>query len=50
MRIDSKRHEAQDWLQNNPNKYALAGNRFGTTEKVLKFVEQLYTAGALKYT
>ena len=39
--------EARDWLQKNKNEYALTGNRFGTTEDALKFIELLYEKGAV---
>jgi predicted DNA-binding protein YlxM (UPF0122 family) len=38
--------EAREWLKNNKNEYALAGNRFGKTEEALKFVDLLYKNGA----
>jgi hypothetical protein len=40
------RYEAREWLESNPNPYALAGNRFDSTEEALAFVEALYEAGA----
>ena len=42
------RYEALDWLGSNPNPYALAGNRFTSTEDALIFVEKLYEYGAVK--
>jgi hypothetical protein len=38
--------EAADWLRANWSRSALASNRFGNTERALKFVEDLYAAGA----
>jgi hypothetical protein len=38
--------EAEGWLRANWHPSAFATNRFGTTEAALKFVEQLYAAGA----
>jgi hypothetical protein len=38
--------EARAWLQASTNPSALATNRFGRTSEALKFVEQLYAAGA----
>ena len=38
--------EAAEWLRANWGSSALATNRFGTTARAVKFVEQLYTAGA----
>jgi hypothetical protein len=40
--------EAKEWLKENKNKYALAGNRFAGTEDAIKFVEKLYELGAVK--
>jgi hypothetical protein len=39
-------YEAIDWLESNPSPYALAGNRFYSTEDAIAFVEKLYEAGA----
>lgn len=38
--------EAVEWLRANWSSSALASNRFGNTAAALKFVEQLYAAGA----
>lgn len=38
--------EAREWLRTTSNPSALATNRFGHTSEALKFVEQLYDAGA----
>ena len=38
--------EALEWLRANWSRSALASNRFGNTETALKFVEDLYAAGA----
>jgi hypothetical protein len=38
--------EAEGWLRANWSRSAFATNRFGTTDAALKFVEQLYAAGA----
>ncbi|HUT28610.1 MAG TPA: hypothetical protein VMX13_02375 [Sedimentisphaerales bacterium] len=43
---DLERHEARQWLRTNKNVSPLASNRFGTKEKAVAFVEQLYEAGA----
>jgi hypothetical protein len=40
--------EAKSWLQENQNKYALAGNRFAGTEDAINFVNKLYDLGAVK--
>lgn len=45
---NNARFEAREWLKHNPNSSALAGNRFGTTEDALAFVETLYAAGAVE--
>ena len=42
------RYEALAWLESNPNPYALAGNRFTSTEDALIFVERLYEYGAVE--
>lgn len=42
----SRRPEARTWLRGNPSPSALATNRFGTTEKALAFVDELYALGA----
>ena len=41
-------YEALAWLASNPNPYALAGNRFYSTEDAIAFVEMLYEAGAVE--
>ena len=41
-------YEALAWLESNPNPYALAGNRFHSTEDAIAFVEMLYEAGAVE--
>lgn len=51
LRLDQNEHlepqyEAIEWLESNPNPYALAGNRFYSTEDAIAFVEKLYEAGA----
>jgi hypothetical protein len=38
--------EALQWLRKNQNESALASNRFMETENAVRFVEELYTAGA----
>ena len=43
----ANRLEARDWLTSNSHPYALASNRFETTIDALKFVKELYRAGAL---
>lgn len=40
--------EAKNWLKSNRHTAALASNRFGSTDEALEFVEQLYSAGAVK--
>lgn len=40
--------EARQWLTQNNNPYPFAGNRFGPAAQALRFVEQLYDAGAVK--
>ncbi|TGE86017.1 hypothetical protein C7Y70_00525 [Pseudoalteromonas sp. KS88] len=40
--------EAKEWLKENRNKYALAGNRFAGTKDAIKFVDKLYELGAVK--
>ena len=42
----SRSPEARTWLRGNPSPTALATNRFGTTEKALAFVDELYALGA----
>lgn len=42
--------EARAWLTANGSASALATNRFGNTENALRFVEQLYAAGASDVT
>ena len=39
-------YEALDWLENNDNPAALAGNRFIDTQEAIDFVQALYDAGA----
>lgn len=48
--IYPKAPEARKWLASNGNKYALAGNRFASTEDAISFVEHLYSLGAVKVT
>jgi hypothetical protein len=38
--------EALAWLKSNPSESALASNRFGETHNAVRFVQQLYSAGA----
>lgn len=38
--------EARAWLRANPSASPLATNRFGTIDKALAFVDQLYALGA----
>lgn len=40
--------EAKEWLKENRNKHALAGNRFAGTKDAIKFVDKLYELGAVK--
>ncbi len=40
--------EALEWLRNNKNESALASNRFRETPNAIRFVEELYAAGAEK--
>jgi hypothetical protein len=40
--------EAREWLRENRNPSAFATNRFSNTTQALDFVDQLYTAGALR--
>jgi hypothetical protein len=40
--------EALKWLRGNESESALASNRFGETSQALRFVKQLYDAGAEK--
>jgi hypothetical protein len=40
--------EALTWLKDNRNESALASNRFGPTENAVRFVQSLYSAGALR--
>ncbi len=42
--------EALNWLSSNKNPSALASNRFNSTEDALRFVQKLYTLGAVKIT
>jgi len=42
----SSEYEATEWLRENRNPAAFAGNRFGSTREAIAFVEQLYEAGA----
>jgi hypothetical protein len=44
--IPQPRVEARSWLRTNPNRSALATNRFGNTERALAFVDALYARGA----
>jgi hypothetical protein len=43
-----KSPEAKKWLASNENKYALAGNRFASTEDAIIFVDRLYELGAIR--
>lgn len=43
---EEKSVEALQWLNNNANPYAFAGNRFDETKDAIAFVEKLYKAGA----
>jgi hypothetical protein len=43
---EEKSEEALQWLKNNKNSHAFAGNRFGETKNAIEFVEKLYKAGA----
>jgi hypothetical protein len=38
--------EALGWLRENRNESALASNRFGETDRAVRFVEELYASGA----
>lgn len=40
--------EARRWLRNNESESPLASNRFGSTENAVKFVNELYRAGAVE--
>ncbi|MEQ9536614.1 MAG: hypothetical protein RIU46_07720 [Deltaproteobacteria bacterium] len=40
--------EAREWLRSNQHPGALASNRFENTEDALKFVDDLYAAGAVR--
>lgn len=40
--------EARDWLKTNKSDCCLAGNRFGSTQEALAFVEEVYAAGAAR--
>lgn len=40
--------EALEFLENSNNRHAFASNHFGETENALKFVKELYEAGAVK--
>lgn len=42
-----KIYEALEWLTNNKNPSALAGNRFGEIATAIEFVKELYEAGAV---
>lgn len=50
MTQENNKLEARQWLKNNPNKSAVATNRFGTSENALEFIEMLYQAGAIEIT
>jgi len=39
---------ARDWLKKNQSACGLAGNRFGSTQEALEFVEDIYAAGAIR--
>jgi hypothetical protein len=45
---DLRGPEARSWLKTSENESALASNRFLETPNALRFVEQLYAAGAVK--
>jgi len=40
--------EAREWLKKNKSDSGLAGNRFGSTQEALAFVEEVYAAGAVR--
>ena len=40
--------EALSWLKQNKNESALASNRFEETENAIRFVQELYSAGAAR--
>ncbi|REK12937.1 MAG: hypothetical protein DWQ37_09935 [Planctomycetota bacterium] len=40
--------EARRWLKGNESESALASNRFGPTDEALRFVNELYRAGATR--
>lgn len=42
--------EALKWLRASDNESALASNRFGETRDAIRFVQQLYSAGASRVT
>jgi hypothetical protein len=48
IRVPSEGPEALAWLRNNENESALASNRFGDTAEAIRFVEELYAAGAAR--
>lgn len=43
---NNSRFEARAWLTNNKSESAFAGNRFGTTQQAVAFVNDLYSYGA----
>lgn len=45
-RTSSKRAEALGWLDSNPQHSAFASAAFGDTNNALRYVEELYDAGA----
>jgi hypothetical protein len=42
----SKQYEALGWLEDNPNEYASAGNRFEDSQDAKEFIQNLYDLGA----
>jgi hypothetical protein len=46
LHCDYARYEARSWIEENPNLYPLAGNRFETKQAAIEFVDQLYSIGA----
>ena len=44
------RHDAYQWLLQNPHPTPLAANRFCTAASALEFVQRLYGAGAVSVT
>lgn len=46
-RVEREYPEARAWLLSNPNRSALAANRFMTTQAALDFVDELYALGAV---